>query len=133
MVEHDRALGHLDLEVLAPGAMAVAAAAMRAVLALAVRMVTKREQRRDVAVGARAKIDPPSPPSPPSGPPFCDMGLASEGDTARATIAALDVDVALVDEVGHPARLRGVPSSEGDYSSSRTGSPTISTDQVVRS
>jgi hypothetical protein len=29
-----------------------------------------------------------------------------ERNTAGATVAALDVDVALIDEVGHPARLR---------------------------
>ena len=132
MVEHDGAFGHGDLEVATPGTMPVAAAAVLAVLALAMRVVAKGEQGCDIAVG-----DEPDGATIAAvttiGSALGHVGLTTKGNTARATIATLDVDVALVDEIGHPERLRGFLSVGCDYSSRRTGSPTIATAHVVRS
>jgi hypothetical protein len=54
---------------------------------------------------ATSHTSPPLPPSPPSGPPAAPA-LTTERHAARATVASLDVETALVDELGHRGESR---------------------------
>ena len=134
VVAHDRALGHRHDGVVAAGAVALLALAVGAVAGAAVRVVAEGEQRRDVAVGDEPDVAAVAAVAA-VGPALGDVGLAAERDGAGTAVAALDVEVALVDEPGHPGEVRGSALSEPGYSfgTSRTGSPLIETDHVVRS
>ena len=112
MVEHNGAFRHLHFEISAARTVPVPAGAVAPVVAFAVRMIAKGQQRRDIAIG-----DKPDRPAVATitavRTPLGDVRFTPERNTAGATVAALDVDVALIDEVGHPARLRAARCDMG--------------------
>ena len=83
-------------------AVALVPGAVRARLRLAVRVVAEREQRRDVAVGLQPDVAALAAVAA-VGPALGDVRLAPHRDAARAAVAALHVELRLVDE---PAVLR---------------------------
>ena len=105
MVEHNGAFRHLHFEVSPPRTVPVATGAMTTVVAFAMGMIAKGQQRRNIAIG-----DKPYRPTIATiaavRTTLGDMRFTPERNTAGAAVAALDVDVALIDEVGHIARLR---------------------------
>jgi hypothetical protein len=66
----------------------------------AVGMITKRQQRGDVVVGDEPDIPTVSPVSTVRA-AVHDRALATEADTARATVTSTYVELTLVDELGH--------------------------------
>ena len=112
MIKHDGAFRHLHFEISPTRTVPVATGAMAPVLAFAMRMIAKGQQRRDIAIG-----DKPDRPAVATiaavRTAFGDMCFTPERNTAGATVAALNVDVALIDEVGHPARLRAARCDVG--------------------
>ncbi len=113
-VTHARALGDGHLEVGPLCTMALLTTAVGARRRTTVRVVAKREQRRGVAIGtqidvaARAAVAA-------AGTAFGDVRFTPERDSARATIAAAQVDLHLVDEVpgNHQVRLRTDREEDG--------------------
>jgi hypothetical protein len=98
-------LGHRHEQVVAAGAVHLLALAVGAVAGAPVRVVLERDQGGDVAVRHQ--------PHAPAGPAVAAVGTASgrvrlapERDRSCATVASLDVEAALVDELRHPARLQ---------------------------
>ncbi len=105
VVEHHRSDRNLHLEIAPPGPVAVGPPAVGAVVGLAMGMITKRQQRGDVAIGDqpdRAAVTAVTAVGAAPG----DVGLPAERHTARAAVTGLHVDVALVDERGHPGKAR---------------------------
>ena len=85
--------------------MPVATGAMTTVVAFAMRMIAKGKKRRDIAIGN--KPDRPAVATIAAvRTTLGDVRFTPERNTAGAAVATLDVDVALIDEVGHLARLR---------------------------
>ena len=92
--------------------MLLRTAAVLARLALSVGVISKRQQRRRVVVGdepdtsaitAVAAI----------GTALGDVCFTTKRHAARAAIATLDIDVALVNEIGHRTTLPDKSASEG--------------------
>ena len=68
-------------------------------------VIPERQQGSHAAVGHQPDIAAPAPVA--AGRPAPGhVGLAPEGHAPRSPVASLDVEVALVDEIGHPARLK---------------------------
>jgi hypothetical protein len=105
MVEHNGAFRHVHFEISSTRTVPVATGAMTTVVAFAMRMIAKGQKRRDIAIG-----DKPDRPAIATiaavRTALGDVRFTPERNTAGAAVAALDVDVALIDEVGHLARLR---------------------------
>ena len=97
VVPDRRAFGDVDDEVLATRTVALVPGAVRAGLRLAVRVVPEREQRRDVAVGLQPDVAALAA-VPTVGAALGHVRFAPHRDRARAAVAALDVELGLVDE-----------------------------------
>ena len=135
-VLHDGALRHRHLEVVAPVAVLALAPAVRAVGGPPVGMVAERQQGGDVAVGHQPHVAALAAVAA-VGPAPGDVGLAPEGDAARAAVAASDVEPAFVDELGagrhrpwsaYPARRRGPGAIGGrcpDLAARRPPEPSV--------
>lgn len=108
MVEHNGAFRYLDLEVAATCAVTIATAAMTSTLTLAMGVIAKGEQRRHVAIGNKPNRTP-VPPVATIGASLRNVGLTSKRDATSTTITALEVDAALVDEVGHACKATQSP------------------------
>ncbi len=80
------------------------------------RMIPKAEQRRDVAIGDEPDVAAATAVAAVRA-TLRHVRFATERDAARAAVTALDVDVRLVDEAGHPLRLRGSPKGLFGYCS----------------
>ena len=106
VVAHDRALGDRDQGVGTAGPVATLALAVNAVAGAAMRVVSKPEQRCDIAVGDEPDVAAAAAVAAVR-PTLGHVGFAAERDAARAAVTAFDVDVRLVDEAGHPLRLGG--------------------------
>ena len=106
-VAHHGALGHADDQVVAALAVALLALTVGAVAGPAVGVVAEREQRGDVAVGDEPDVAAVAAVAAVGAAPG-DVGLAPERHRARAAVAPLDVEPALVDE----RRLAGHGSVE---------------------
>jgi hypothetical protein len=105
VVEYNRAFGDKDLEVLTAGTVAVLAAPVSTAGALAMRVISKREQGCNVSVGH--KPDRPTITAVAAvRATHCDVSLTPERDRPGATVTGLNIDIALVDKGGHPERLR---------------------------
>ena len=79
----------------------------------AVGVVAEGEQRGHVAVGDEPDVAAVAAVAA-VGAALGDVGLAPERDAARAAVAALHVEAALVDELRHRASLRGRPHRSTD-------------------
>ena len=99
-VGRDRAFRHHHLERLATLAVLVLALAVHAVLGATVRVVAKREQRRDVAVGDQPDIATLAAIAA-VGSAECLGSLTPERRTAGATIAAAYIQLRFIDEPAH--------------------------------
>jgi len=130
MIEHDGTLRDLDLEVAPPGAVTIAATAMHATLTFAMRMIPKREQRRHISIGNEPDRAPVTAIAAIRA-PLRHVGFAPKRNTARATITALDVDVALVDEVGHACKATQSPLGRSRLSAWQ-GSPDPRVNRTVQ-
>ena len=106
MVAHDRSLGDRDHGVGAAGAVAALALPVDAVVGPPVRMVAERQQRCDVAIGDQPDVAAAAAVAAVRA-ALRHVRFATERDAARAAVTAFDVQVALVDEAGHPLRLGG--------------------------
>ena len=111
-VLHHRALGDGHDEILTGSAVLALALPMRAAGGPAMRVVAEPEQRRHVAVGDEPDVAA-VPAVAPVGSAFGNMSLAAERDGARTTITGLHMQATLVDEPGHPVRLRGGAPNAG--------------------
>ena len=100
VVAHDRALGHRDHRVGAAGPVAALALPVDAVVGPPMRMVAKREQRRDVAIGHEPDVAAVAAVAAVRA-ALRDVRLAAERDAARAAVTAVHMQVALVDEARH--------------------------------
>ena len=96
----DRALGHVDDEVGAAHTVLRLPRPVRPRPGLAVRVVAKREERRDVAVRLQPHVAAPAAVAA-VGPAARHVRLSPEGDAARAAVATLDVALRYVDEARH--------------------------------
>ncbi len=94
---HHGSLGNGDDEIAAALAVLLGAGAVGTALALAVGMVTEREQRGDVAVGCDPDVAALAAVAA-VGPPARHVRLASERDRSRAAVATLHVQLGFVDE-----------------------------------
>ena len=103
-VAHHGPLGHGDEHVGAARAVAALAHAVGAVVGPAERLVLERQQRRHVVVGDQHDVAPAAPVAS-VGPALGHVRLTTEGHRAGAPVARLHVQVALVDELGHCARV----------------------------
>ena len=110
---HDRPLGHVDLQVLAPPAVQVLALAVGAAGGAAVGVVAEGEERGHVAVGDEPDVAALAAVAA-VGAAVDDRTLPPEADAARPAVAPADVEPALVDEGGHGrSRLPGHPGGPG--------------------
>ena len=100
-----RALWHGHNQIFATSSVLLLARAVGAIGSLAKREVTKAQQRCDVtvsnqphtaAVASVATI----------GATFGHMGLTTKRHTSRATVTTFDMELTLVDEIGHPTSIR---------------------------
>src|SRR5215207_1680204 len=122
-VADDRAHRHLHDDVVAPGAVAALTHAVRAVLGATERLVLERQQRGDVVVGDQDDVAA-APPVAAVGTALGHVGLTAERHRAGAAVAGLDVQVALVDELGHQGEYRGPRSARRtEASSTNAGRP----------
>ncbi len=97
-----------DHEILAGGAGPAFAGPVRARRGAAVRMVPEGEQRRDVAIGAQDDVAA-LPAVAAVGPAPGNVRLAAERHRTGASVPAPHVDLRLVDELTHEARIRTSP------------------------
>src|SRR5439155_14708448 len=97
---HDRALGHVDDEVGTAHTALRLPRPVRPRPGLAVRVVAKREERRDVAVRLQPHVAAPAAVAA-VGPAARHVRLSPEGDAARAAVATLHVALRYVDEARH--------------------------------
>ena len=95
-----RAHRDMDLEVVAGGAVPALALAVGARTGPAVRMVAKRQQRGDVAVGDQPHVTAGAAVTA-VGAAFGHVRLPPERDAAGAAVAATNVQVGFVDEGAH--------------------------------
>jgi hypothetical protein len=107
-----RSLGNGHDELHAPRAVAFPAGTVLPVLALAVRMIAKRQQRGRVAIGEQDYVAA-IPAVAAIGAALRDVGLTPERDRSRAAVATLEVDLDFVNERG--LRHGGAPAP--DFSS----------------
>src|SRR5207248_2625117 len=105
-----RALRDAHHEIVARGPGPTFARTMRARGGTAVRMVPEREQRRDVAIGPQddvAALAAVAAVRPAAG----NVRFAAEGHRPGAAVPAPHVDLRLVDELTHEARIGSVSAS----------------------
>ena len=112
LVADDGALGHRHLEVGAAAAVLALALAVGAAAGRPVRVVLEGDQRGHVAVDDEPHVAAVAAVAA-VGAALGHVGLAPEADRARAAVATLDVETALVDELRHPARLPSAPGRSG--------------------
>ena len=96
----DRALGHHHLQVLATLAVLILAHAVHAIERPAVRVVAKRQQRRDVAIGNQPHVAALAAIAT-VGATEGDGAFPTERDAARATIATAHVQLGFIDKSAH--------------------------------
>ena len=106
---HDRALGHVDDEVVAALAVLLLARAVRARAGLAVRVVAEREQRRARCGWPAARRRRRSPPSPPSGPPLGTCASRRNATQPAPPSPPFTLHCATSTKPGHPDRIRSRP------------------------
>ena len=97
---YDGAFGHRNLDIGCGRAMLLLAAAMFAAGGLAVRVIAEAQKRRRVMVGDQPYASAIAAVAAVRA-AFRDVCLTSKRHTARATVAALNVDIALIHEVRH--------------------------------
>ena len=110
----DRALGHVDDEIVAAHAVLLLARAVRARGRLAVRVIAEREQRGDVAARPQPDVATPAAVAAVGTAPR-HVRLAAERDTARAAVATFQVALRYVDEAGHRRQDTDRPRSGRPY------------------
>jgi hypothetical protein len=127
VITDDRALGHLHNEFFCALAMSAATRTMGAVACYPVRMVPKPQQRCHVAIGFEPNVTTIAPVAA-VGSTQGHVGFASRRHATGAAVSGARTQIAFVNEVRH---LNKDTAFGACYSVRRTGSPMISTAQVV--
>ena len=103
-----RAEGNRYHEIASPGTVLAPAGPVTAVFGPAERVVTERQQRGHVVIGHQPDVAAVTPVAA-VGTSIGDVGLPSERDAPGSPVATTHVDLGLVDEGGHRARIGAVP------------------------
>lgn len=104
-VFHHRAFGNGHDEILAAAPVPALALTVRAARGPSVRVVAEAEERCDIAVSDEPDVAAVAAITT-VGAAFGDVGFTTECDRARTAISGLHMEATLVDEAGHPCRLR---------------------------